>query len=162
MTSKEGYAPPKEQQQQMYQQPEGTAYKIQEQDYEILEAGLVPNINAGGGGGSAAELEKQLRLGERERREEKRGEQIDHSGEFSFQKTPQHLLHVALRLHIVHAGGCGCMYLVLVSFSSTFEIKTQQRKRRPGPTTGETELRCKNQNLTHIIERSWERYTVHL
>lgn len=66
--SKAGYAPPEDQrsqqQQQPYQQPGGNMYKEQ-QDYEILEAGLVPNINSGGGvGGSAAELEKQLRLGE--------------------------------------------------------------------------------------------------
>lgn len=59
MTSKgDFYAPPNEQQ---YQQG-GVAYKEQ-QDYEILEAGLVPNTNAGGRSG-AAELEKQLRLGE--------------------------------------------------------------------------------------------------
>lgn len=59
MTSKgDFYAPPNEQQ---YQQG-GVAYKEQ-QDYEILEAGLVPNINAGGRSG-AVDLEKQLRLGE--------------------------------------------------------------------------------------------------
>lgn len=59
--SKAGYAPPQE---QLRQQSGANMYKEQ-QDYEILEAGLVPNINTGGGvGGSAAELEKQLRLGE--------------------------------------------------------------------------------------------------
>lgn len=62
MTSKgDFYAPPTEQQ----YQAGGVAYKEQ-QDYEVLEAGLVPNINAGGRSG-AAELEKQLRLGEQKR-----------------------------------------------------------------------------------------------
>eukprot|EP00903_Cladosiphon_okamuranus_P011031 g10418.t1 len=58
MTSKgEYYAPPDAPQQ--YQS--GVPYKEQ-QDYEVLEAGLVPNFNAGGRS-SAVDLEKQLRLG---------------------------------------------------------------------------------------------------
>lgn len=62
MTSKgDFYAPPQEQAYQ--QQGGGAAYK--DQDYEIIEAGLVPNINTGGAG-SAADLEKQLRLGEKD------------------------------------------------------------------------------------------------
>lgn len=64
MTSKgDYYAPPNEQQQY---QSGGLAFKEQ-QDYEVLEAGLVPNINAGGRS-SAFELEKQLRLGKKTKR----------------------------------------------------------------------------------------------
>lgn len=62
MTSKSDFYAPQHEQQ--YQQAGAVPYKEQ-QDYEILEAGLVPNINAGGRPG-AAELEKQLRLGERD------------------------------------------------------------------------------------------------
>lgn len=62
MTSKSDFYAPQHEQ-QPYQAGGGVPYKEQ-QDYEILEAGLVPNINEGGRS-SAAELEKQLRLGER-------------------------------------------------------------------------------------------------
>jgi len=58
MTTKgDYYAPP-----DAAYQAGGATYK--DQDYEIIEAGLVPNINAGVGG-SAEDLEKQLRLGTR-------------------------------------------------------------------------------------------------
>lgn len=61
MTTKGDFYAPQE---QAYQQAGGVAYKEQP-DYEIIEAGLVPNVNSGGRSG-AAELEKQLRLGERD------------------------------------------------------------------------------------------------
>lgn len=72
MTSKADlYAPPEE---HFQQQQGGTGYKQQQQDYEILEAGLVHNVNPGGGSsaaaaggwGSTAEIEKALRLGEKQ------------------------------------------------------------------------------------------------
>lgn len=88
MTSKgDFYAPQNE---QPYQVAGQVPYKEQ-QDYEILEAGLGPNVNTGGRS-SAVELEKQLRLGE----ERRKAVSISYccvctgrdSGELTFQKIP--------------------------------------------------------------------------
>lgn len=82
MTSKSDfYAPQEEREHDQQQYQQGGAVFKEQQDYEILEAGLVHNaVNSGvggtsttaaGGWGSTADMERQLRLGELSREEMK-------------------------------------------------------------------------------------------